>query len=214
MTGKRLALAIAAGAFTTALVGEVALGTFQPIGTDEQGRIQQIGGADQDRGPIDHLKAILDPLVAQGTISQAQEDAILQAAKNAATGARPGHARPATRGGRGLIADVIKTSGDYLGIPATDLAKALKSGESLADVAASSTTGKSRQGLIDALTLNANGRIDQAVRDKKLTAEQAAAMRSRLATEIARIVDHKGGRPPGPRGFAPGKPVPTPTPKS
>lgn len=211
MTGNRLALAIAAGAFTTALVGGVALATFQPVGADEQARIGPQGGVSQDRGPLDHFKKILDGLVAKGTITQAQEDAILQAAKDAAPPARPGGSAGAI-GGRSLIGDAIKTASDYLGISPADLGSQLKSGKSLADIAAS-TAGRSRQGLIDALTAAANGRIDKAVQDKKLTPDQAAAMRSHLATEIARIVDHKGP-PPGPPGFAPRKPVPTPTPKS
>ena len=213
MTKHRLALAIAAGALTTALVGGAAFAAFQPLVTDQT--IVPGPATTADKGPIDHLKQILDPLVQKGTLTQAQEDAILQAWKDATPSAKPRPfipgkpGFPGAMGARGSIGDVLKASSDYLGVPTTDLLTQLKAGKSLADIAAA-TAGKSRQGLVDALTKAASDRIDQAVQNKKLTPDQAAKLKAKLATEIGRLVDHKGGARPG----FPHKPTPSPSPKS
>lgn len=216
MTMKKLALVVAAGALTTALVGGAAFAAFQPFANDQQVVVPGTA-ATADRGPIDHLKQILDPLVQKGTISQAQEDAILQAWKDATPsakprplGPKPGH--PGAMRVRGFIGNFLKTSSDYLGVPVNDLVSQLKAGKSLADVA-TATPGKSRQGLVDALTKAASDRIDQAVQSKKVTADQATTLKADLSTEIGRLVDRKGGTPGSP-GFGPHKPTPSPSPKS
>jgi hypothetical protein len=213
MTKDRIALAAAAGVFTTAIVGGAALATFQPFASDQQ-TVPATDAAALDKGPIDHLKAVLDPLVTKGTITQPQEDAILQAWKDAAPPARPGKPGvPGAIGAHGFVGDVLKASSDYLGIPVNDLVAKLKAGSSLADVA-TATSGKSRPGLIDALTRAATVRIDAAVQNNKLTADQAAKIKSRLPAEIGRLVDHKGGTRPGHPGVGPHAPLPTPSPKS
>ena len=70
-----------------------------------------------------------------------------------------------------------------------DIATAIRSGKSLGDIA--KDQGKSRDGLVQALTTAANTRIDKAVADNKLTAEQAATFKTKVAAEIATFVDRK-----------------------
>src|SRR5438270_6015525 len=71
VTKNQIALAAAAGVLTTALVGGAALAAFQPFPSDPQ--TVPAADAASDKGPVDHLKAVLDPLVKKGTITQAQE---------------------------------------------------------------------------------------------------------------------------------------------
>ena len=97
----------------------------------------------------------------------------------------------------------LQTASTYLGISQSDLITQLRSGKTLAQIAAA-TPGKSRDGLIAALVQAATAKIDQAVKDGKLTADQATKIKADLATHIANMVDGKFP-PMGPR-FGPGGP--------
>src|SRR5947209_6703515 len=81
----------------------------------------------------DGPKAALDSLVAKGTITQAQEDAVLAALQ----AARPDHGGPGhgERGGPGF--GNLDAPAKALGMTADDLRTALQGGKSLADIAKS-----------------------------------------------------------------------------
>ena len=63
------------------------------------------------------------------------------------------------------------------------------SGKSLGDSA--NGRGQGRDGLVAALTLAANTRIDKAVSENRLTADQATALKAKVTAEIASFVDRK-----------------------
>jgi hypothetical protein len=90
-----------------------------------------------------------------------------------------------------FVGDVFKVTTDYLGITQQDLMTQLKSGKSLGDVA-NATAGKSRDGLIAALTSAANDKIDQAYKAQKLTADQATALDAKVKDAVTQLVDRKG----------------------
>lgn len=211
MKGK-WTLAVAAGAFTTACIGGVALAALQPFAPAEgsviDGPTAQLGDKDQ---PKDKLRAILDGLVTKGTITQAQADAVLQAIKDAEPAkpkfpAKPGH--PTGPSVMSFIGDLTKATADYLGVDVKTLLAQLHSGKSVADIA-NGTAGKSAQGAIDAITKAADDRIDAAVAAKKLTAEQATALKAKVSTEVSAFVNRSFTKP-APRPNAPVKPTPTP----
>jgi len=79
----------------------------------------------------------------------------------------------------------------YLGMTPMDLATELKAGKSLANIA-TATPGKSRDGLVAALTTAANTRIDAAVTDGTLAADQATKAKQKLSAAIATVVDRTG----------------------
>jgi hypothetical protein len=148
---------VAAGAFTTALIGGVALAGFQPFaGTDAA----TVGGptasvTEKDR-PKDPLKDVLDGLVAKGTITRAQADAIIQALNDARPSPKPGipdlkPGRPGIPSVMSFVGDLTKAASEYLGADLKTLTAELRAGKSLADIA-NATPGKSAQGLIDTLT--------------------------------------------------------------
>lgn len=226
MTGNKWALAVAAGALTTTLVGGVALAGLQPFATPDQ-PAQRIlneptaGLVERDQ-PKDRVKAALDALVTKGTITQAQEDTILQAFKDAAPPARPkppvGPAapkppvRPRVPNIRSFIGDLTRATSTYLGLTDKELAVQLRAGKSIADVANGlGGSGKSATGLIALLTKTANDKVDQAVAANKLTADQAAALKPKIATEISSFVQRSFTKP-APRPVAPLKPTPSPGP--
>ena len=65
----------------------------------------------------------------------------------------------------------------------------MRSGKSLGDIA--NDKGKSRDGLVQVLTTAANANIDKAVASNRLTADQAATLKTKVAAEIATFVDRK-----------------------
>jgi len=214
MSKNKWALAVAAGAFTTAFIGGVALAGFQPFTTSDATTIgtPTTAVADKDQ-PKDKVKAILDGLVAKGTITQAQEDAILQAFKAAAPSPKPNvkPGRPAGPNPMAFMGDLMKAASGYLGVDPKTLLPQLRGGKSLADIA-NATPGKSASGLIAALTNAANARVDAAVTANKLTADQAAALKTKIAAEITAFVNRSFTKPAPP--LRPLGPKPSPSPKS
>ncbi|HEV2011561.1 MAG TPA: hypothetical protein VGS17_11110 [Candidatus Limnocylindria bacterium] len=216
MTGNKWPLAIAAGAFTTALIGGVALAAFQPFATSDPATVGgPTAGLAENAGPKDKLKTVLDGLVAKGTITQPQEDAIVQAVKDAAPTPRPNvkPAGPTVPGLRSFVGDLTKAASDYLGMDLKTLATQLRAGKSVADIANGlADKSKNAAGLIATLTKAANDKLDQAVAASKLTADQAATLKPRIATAITTFVNRSFTKPVLPRPLAPV--TPTPTPKS
>lgn len=141
----------------------------------------RVASAEQDRR-AGKLKTALDALVAKGVITQAQEDAII-AALTADHKDHPGI--------KEFVGDVFKSSVDYLGLPADQVKKDLRSGKSLGEIA-NATPGKSRDGLLKFLDDAAGKRIDAAVDAGKITKDQAEKLRTKVDEAIVRIVDHSG----------------------
>lgn len=196
---RKVALAAGASVLTVGLLGSAALAAFAPVGGDSTADMAaQLDPSvtAQERGG-DKLKAILDGLVTKGVITQAQEDSILAAMKDAAGQHRDG--------AKHIYANLLNDSAQYLGLSMGDLKTKLP-GTSLGALA-DATPGKSRAGLIAVLTEKVNAAIAKAEADGKLTKEQADKARAEAPEHIAKFVDHKyDQRPPtttrGPKAIA------------
>lgn len=91
---------------------------------------------------------------------------------------------------KSFLGDMLKTARDYLGdVTLQDVATAMRNGKSLGDIA--NEKGKTRDGLVQVLTNTANANIDKAVANNKLTADQAATLKTKVASEITTFVDRK-----------------------
>jgi hypothetical protein len=122
-----------------------------------------------------HLKDVLAPLVANGTITQAQADAVIKAIQDAAPamgGKGPG---PGPRFGLGFgfgeLRQGLDTITNTIGVSKQDLFKALASGQSIADVAKAHNVDP--QKVIDALNAQAKAALDKAVAAGVMTQDQA-----------------------------------------
>lgn len=199
-TTTRLATAAVAGVLSLAVSGAAALAAFQPSEPTPAAAAVDTGStvAQQDRdGPHNRVKRVLDKLVENGTITQAQADAIVKALTGAhrdGDGDRDGgHKVIAT-----VLRDLMKASADYLGLPPGQLKRQLASGTSLGQIA-DTTSGKSRQGLVAALTTDATAKVDKLQADGKITADQAAKITAELPERITKFVDHtvrgRGAKP-------------------
>ena len=144
------------------------------------------------------LAAVLSALVAKGTITQAQADAITAAATAAKTAKRAAHdadhaARDADR--VALEALISKT----IGVDSATVRTRLAAGESLGAIA-----GAKKAELITVLVADHTKRIDAAVTAGKLTAAEATTLKAGLTAHVTAEVDQVGGKR-GPGMGGPGK---------
>lgn len=127
----------------------------------------------------DQLATVLSGLVAKGTLTQAQVDAI-----NAAITAARAAYKNAEGGDRAANQQLIA---DTIGITVATLQSRLAAGDSLATIAGAKTTA-----LINALVAEATTRIDAAVTAGKITAAQAANFKANLTAAITAMVNRTG----------------------
>lgn len=169
---------VAGGAGALALVGPGV--SFAQEATEEGTTVEETA----DRGG--RLAEALQPLLDDGTLTQAQVDAVVDTLREAMP--RGGHG-PGMRGGPGLDA-----AAETLGLSVEDLRTALSEGQSLADVAAAN--GVDVQSVVDALVAEAQAHMAEKVAEGDLTQEEAD---ERLATVTERITAMVNGeRPEGP----------------
>jgi hypothetical protein len=169
-------------------------------------------GQKPGKGPRPGGPQILDDtlkdLVAKGTITQAQADAIEQALRDKAQSERPGPGGPGQnppgRPGRGphgpgfeVRKNLLDTAAKTIGVSTDDLVKEMRDGhKSIADVAKAHNVDP--QKVIDAVVAAGNADIDAAVSSGKVPADKAADLKSKLADHVAKAVNqaHDGpGKP-------------------
>jgi hypothetical protein len=131
------------------------------------------------------LRETLKPLLDNGTLTQAQVDAVVGALKAAEpVGGHRG-------GGGGADLSVAATT---IGVSADELRTALQSGQSIADVA--TAKGVAPQAVIDAMVAAMNQRLAASVTAGKLTQAKADELAASAATRISDVVN--GVVQPGP----------------
>jgi hypothetical protein len=136
------------------------------------------------------LAATLAALVAKGTITQAQADAVTAAADAARVAAETARPAKPMKGDHDAHLAIISTT---LGIDSATIKSRLAAGETLAAIA-----GAKKDALVAALVADETKRIDAAVTAGKLTAAQATTLKSGL---VARVTDQINKvRPVGPKG--------------
>jgi hypothetical protein len=154
----------------------------------------------------DWAKAALDPLVTNGTITQAQEDAVLAALK----AARPDHGPGDGHGGPGV--GNLDAAAKALGMTADELRTALDGGKTIAGIAKDKGIDVAK--VADALVADLKAHLDAEVKDGEVTQAQADALLASSKTRIEDFVNGKapaggpGGRggPGGPGRHGPGGP--------
>lgn len=151
------------------------------------------------KGAPSWLTDALDQLVTDGTLDQAQRDAVesaIEAAKPARGPGGDGHG-PGGRGGRGGRG--LDAAATALGITQDELRAARDAGQTLADVAASK--GVELQTVVDAIVAEMNTHIDEHLANGDITQEQADARKAEATQRATDMVN--GVRPSGPPADAP-----------
>jgi uncharacterized protein YidB (DUF937 family) len=130
----------------------------------------------------------LASLVADGTLTQAQSDAVQARLQETATTVRG--ERKANR--KQKRQDLVTTAATALGISADDLKADLKDGKTLEQIAEAHHVDAKK--VTDALVAEADKLIDQAVTDGRIDQARAATLKDRAATRIEKFVDQGGRR--------------------
>jgi hypothetical protein len=145
---------------------------------------------DQLRTELGTDKSLADVAVAHGKTRDGLIQALVTASQTSITTLVDQKGIGAQRGpgDRGVIGDQLSVAATYLGTTADDLRTKMQAGQTLAQIAAA-TSGKSRDGLVAALTTDANAKIAAAQTAGTITADQATQLTSDLATRIANFVD-------------------------
>jgi hypothetical protein len=172
-------------------------------------------------GGAEKLAALLSALVAKGTITQAQADAVLaaQAAAKAAHEANKGAREAGKSIAKRVKGEFLTLISTAVGLDTATVTTRIKAGESLAAIA-----GVKKDALVAALVADHNKRIDAAVTAGTVTAAQAVILKSNVAAHVTKLVEATpaplfrggkgghGGKKGGPMGGAPVIPAPAATP--
>jgi len=188
-----------AAIFSTGVLGAGILGgaamAAVPTNTTSSASASDMPGSvvlgERDPGRrAEHLIRVLQGLVEKGVITKDQAEQIIRAV--AAAGERKGDGGERREHAKRFLGNVLKTSAEYLGLTGEQLKEQLTSAKSLAQIAAA-TPGKSRDGLVAALTSAAEAQIKAALDAGKITPAQAEEARTRLAAAIVKLVDREPG---------------------
>jgi hypothetical protein len=186
---------------TTVKGGDATTTTVAPAPNGASGNVANPNNGMKGKQSRDqHLKDALAPLVSNGTITQAQADAVLKALDDAAP-------KGGGHGGRGMggfgfggLRMGFDTAAKAIGISTGDLMKALAGGQSVADVAKAHTVDP--QKVVDALVADAKAKLDTAVSANKLSQDQANQILLKEAKAIGDLVN--GSLPKMPFGMGHG----------
>ena len=148
--------------------------------------------AEGDRpDPTQRLQEVLQPLVDDGTITQAQADAVIDALQ--ATGPQGGPGGPGRPGHGPGFAIVAET----LGLTEEEVREAVIDGQTLAELA--EANGSSAEELVDAILADIKSHMDEKVAAGDLTQEEADAKLAEAEERVTEFVNNT--KPPkGPRG--------------
>jgi len=152
---------------------------------------------DQLRTELGTDKSLADVAVAHGKTRDGLIQALVTASQTSITTLVDQKGIGAQRGpgDRGVVGDQLSVAATYLGTTTDDLRTKMQAGQTLAQIAAA-TSGKSRDGLVAALTTDAKAKIAAAQTAGTITADKATEETNELATEIPNFVDST--RPQGP----------------
>jgi polyhydroxyalkanoate synthesis regulator phasin len=148
------------------------------------------------------LKNRVDEAVKSGRLTNAEGDRLKQAIDDGAAplfGLGPRrfheHGHFGFRAhGHGPFAEGLKAAADYLGLTRAQLMSELRDGKSLAQVA--KAHGKTGDGLVDALMKQADEKLDQAVKNGRLTEAEKKEMLGGLKKRITDLVNGRFPTPP------------------
>lgn len=153
---------------------------------------------DELRTQLGTDKSLADVAVANGKTRDGLIQALVAASQTSITTLvdQKGIGAHKVRGAHGVIGDQFTVAATYLGTTVEDLRTKMQAGQTLAQIAAA-TPGKSRDGLVAALTADAQAKIAAAQAAGTITAAQATELTNGLADKIGRLVDSTRLKGPG-----------------
>jgi polyhydroxyalkanoate synthesis regulator phasin len=169
------------------LLGATVLGAVPAIAQETTTTTAPAQGEDQaerDARETARIRAALDALVADGTISADQADAVA----SHLAGHRNFHGRRLHRIHAGL--DVAAAT---IGITESDLIDGIRDGQSVAEVA--EANGVEAQTVIEAILAEINARVDETVASGDLDADRATEIKAQAVERVTDFVNGELGLP-------------------
>ncbi len=194
MSSKKsvIVIAVTTVALTLSSVGVGQAASKSKFGSSKSTRVSTTGVANPLAKAAKYeaaITSILAALVAKGTITQAQADAIkadfLAAAAARGNDRLGNRIKPGSAERAALEALISKT----IGVETATIRTRLAAGESLGLIA-----GAKKAELISVLVADHTKRIDAAVTAGKITAAQATTMKAGLTAHVTAAVDRVGGK--------------------
>jgi hypothetical protein len=133
------------------------------------------------------LEDTLAPLVEDGTITQEQADAVIAAIE----AARPERGHFFLHG-PGRFGDVFSAAAEAIGVEVDDLRRALRGGQTIAEVAAEHDVEVSA--VVDAMVAAMKADLDEAVENGRLTQEQADEVLAGAEERLTALANGEGPR--------------------
>ena len=197
MTTTPIKRSVAITAIAASTFGGVAAGAafFTPVIAGAQDDAVEAEQAAPERG--ERISEALQVLVDDGTLTEAQRDAVVETLKNARPDRGEFREPLGQRGPRvaGEIAEI-------LGLEGNEIREALRNGSSIAELA--EAQGIDSADIVDAIVARAEERLDTAVENGRIDDTQAAEMLTRAAERAEDLVNGEiefGGRRGHHRGF-------------
>ena len=190
MTTTPIKRSVAITAIAASTFGGVAAGAafFTPVIAGAQDDAVEAEQAAPERG--ERISEALQVLVDDGTLTEAQRDAVVETLKNARPDRGEFREPLGQRGPRvaGEIAEI-------LGLEGNEIREALRNGSSIAELA--EAQGIDSADVVDAIVARAEERLDTAVENGRIDVTQAAEMLTRTAERAEDLVNGEiefGGR--------------------
>tara|TARA_B100000085_G_scaffold163389_1_gene148562 strand:+ start:1150 stop:1737 length:588 start_codon:yes stop_codon:yes gene_type:complete len=190
MTTTPIKRSVAITAIAASTFGGVAAGAafFTPVIAGAQDDAVEAEQAAPERG--ERISEALQVLVDDGTLTEAQRDAVVETLKNARPDRGEFREPLGQRGPRvaGEIAEI-------LGLEGNEIREALRNGSSIAELA--EAQGIDSADVVDAIVARAEERLDTAVENGRIDDTQAAEMLTRTAERAEDLVNGEiefGGR--------------------
>lgn len=190
MTTTPIKRSVAITAIAASTLGGVAAGAafFTPAIAGAQDDVVEAEQAAPERG--ERISEALQVLVDDGTLTEAQRDAVVETLQNARPDRGEFRERLGQRGPRGAgeIAEI-------LGLEGSEMREALRNGSSIAELA--EAQGIDSADVVDAIVARAGERLDTAVENGRIDDTQAAEMLTQAAERAEDLVNGEiefGGR--------------------
>ena len=200
MTTTPIKRSVAITAIAASTLGGVAAGAafFTPMIAGAQDDVVETEQAAPERG--ERISEALQVLVDDGTLTEAQRDAVVETLQNARPDRGEFRERRGPRGplgprGAGEIVEI-------LGLEGSEMREALRNGSSIAELA--EAQGIDTADIVDAIVARAEERLDTAVENGRIDDTQAAEMLTQAAERAEDLVNGEiefGGRRGHHRGF-------------
>ena len=190
MTTTPIKRSVAITAIAASTLGGVAAGAafFTPVIAGAQDDAVEAEQAAPERG--ERISEALQVLVDDGTLTEAQRNAVVETLQNARLDRGEFRERLGQRGPRGAgeIAEM-------LGLEGSEMREALRNGSSIAELA--EAQGIDSADVVDAIVASAEERLDTAVENGRIDDAQAAEMLTQAAERAEGLVNGEiefGGR--------------------